>query len=183
MALNVMFTDHTIHPQFRIKDTHRTYIVDYFVESNTRRIAIEFDGPTHYCSTKTQLRDIDLELYCKNNHIQLVRIPYFIQLDDRTIFTLFGKDVYTEMNLLNKISSEYPNGFIDKKIVYPSDFNTYGWRLFIKQYINLIACNQHSCAKEIYDSVCNDEITLKLGVHWESDPSKYAFVRHKLCSM
>ena len=181
LALAYMFHDCSIVSQHRVNDGLRTYIIDYYVETDTHKFAIEFDGPTHYCSTKTQLRDIGLGKYCDSAGINLVHVPYFVQMNDRTLCVMFDGLTYDRFNMSNKITTTYPSGFIDKKIIYPGDFNTYGWELFIKQYTELSHVDKSS-ANEIHGSLCHNvnDLALKLGVDWEKDQSKVRFVKNVL---
>ena len=97
---------------------------------------IEFDGYYHYNNTKTILRDCrNIKEYERLGY-KIIRIPYFVQLDDKICKLLFG----VEMDL----SNEYPHGFISDKALLPSDFNELGIERFqedlkkfsiIKEYI------------------------------------------------
>ncbi len=65
--------------------------------SEQLKIIIEFDGLQHY--TKPDVIEKDLkttELY-KNLGYNVVRIPYFIQLSNKAVKTLFGFDVTEEL--------------------------------------------------------------------------------------
>lgn len=108
-------------------------IVDYYFEIDSIKFAIEFDGPTHYTLTKTQIRDINIKQYCSSNNIILIRIPYFIQINNDTIPVLFGSEYTEKYDLMNKIHTEYESGFIDDKCMLPSDFNPWGQVLFVEQ--------------------------------------------------
>ena len=51
------------------KFKNKRMIVDYYFEFAGKRFAIEFDGPTHFTRTKTQIRDNNLKEYCKIHDI------------------------------------------------------------------------------------------------------------------
>lgn len=136
--LSEMFPDATLFPQKRIKVNRKTLIIDYeIVLPSARVIYIEFDGPTHYTLTKTQVRDLSLAKHCLENDIKLVRIPYFYQINPRTVYVLFGEELVNQYSLNSKIDADYTCGFIDKTCTLPGDFNQFGWELFYNQYLNL----------------------------------------------
>lgn len=112
----------------------RRMIVDYYLEIDNYKFAFEFDGPTHFTRTSTQMRDLDLQDYCDHNDINLIRIPYFIQIDDATLTAYFGYDFCVQYDLLGKIESEYEHGFIDTGAVLPADYNATGVELYIEHY-------------------------------------------------
>lgn len=116
----------------------RRMIVDYYFELDSYKISVEFDGPTHYTRSLTQVRDINIKSYCKDNNINLVRIPYFFQITDETIPVLFGVEITEKYSLLGNVTSTYENGFIDEKCVLPGDFNPWGQKLFVKNCESLL---------------------------------------------
>ena len=133
-CLRHMFPNAIITHQKRIKINKSTLIVDYEVSIDNHILYIEFDGPTHYTKTKTQIRDIKLKQFCLTSNITLIRIPYFIQFNDASIRVLFGNSITEAYNIENSVLCSYPCGFWDKKIVTPADYNPYGCSLFISQY-------------------------------------------------
>jgi hypothetical protein len=122
-----------INSQYCLKNNKRKFFIDYYIETNTHKIAIEFDGHYHYTQTKSQIRDIELTQLCQQSGIDLIRIPYWVQIDSRTLRYYFSK--YTTK--LPKIKSTYKHGFWDPKITYPADFNQYGRQLFESQFSGL----------------------------------------------
>lgn len=168
----------------RLIDNNRYYIVDYYFENNDIKVAFEFDGPTHYMQTKTQLRDIDLKIFCENNDIHLVRFPYFIQIDDGTLSYylpeyIWDKYLWENEKYLN-IKSFYKHGFWDKKIIYPADFNAFGWKLFHDLYFDFIRNERGSIAKDIYTSLTetNISIYLAVGIDYDWNEEKQLFIQH-----
>lgn len=109
----------------------RRMIVDYYLEIDNFKFAFEFDGPTHFTRTVTQMRDLDIRDYCIQNDIQLIRFPYFIQIDDATLTAYFGYDFCQQYDLLGKVESEYEHGFIDRGAILPADYNATGVQLYI----------------------------------------------------
>lgn len=156
--LNTAYPKSVINCQKRIKVLDKVMIVDYEVIYNNHVIYFEFDGPTHYTSSSTQRRDILLGEYCDIMDITLVRMPYFIQLNSNTQPALLP---YCSSKYM--VDSEYVPGFHDAKIVYPGNFNSYGWSLFSSQYLSYDATTQN----QIKDSlVLNKELELTLGVDY-----------------
>jgi len=113
---------------------NRKMVVDYYLEIDNDKIAFEFDGPTHFTRTSTQMRDLDLEDYCDQNGIHLIRIPYFVQIDDASLIAYFGYDRCVKYDLLGKVECEYEHGFIDDGAGLPADYNAFGVELFIQHY-------------------------------------------------
>lgn len=168
-VLAELFPKHELLRQKRLKINNKTLIVDFEVSKITTTY-IEFDGPTHYYDSKTQIRDKLLTKYCREHGINLVRLPYFVQLDLSTTPILFPGNKY-------KIDSEYKSGFIDPKIIYPGNYNHFGWELFFRQFESLVV---EKPMKEIWTSLVGNKesIELKLGVDWYLVPSKVKFVNY-----
>jgi hypothetical protein len=178
--LQVLFNcdETSLKAQKKFIGDHQTFRVDYYLKLKDDEFIFEFDGPTHYCNTKTQIRDCNLELFCIENKITLIRFPYFIQIDDRTIQHYFKEECIDKYNLFDKIESIYKNGFHDKKIVYPGDFNSYGWKLFYSQYEHFTYGEEMSVAKEIYDSLSSiDDWRTTLGLLYCENEKKIEFIQ------
>ena len=89
--------------------------------NETYKLIVEFDGYRHYNSYNTIKDDNKKDYIYSNMGYTVVRIPYFVQLDEYVIETLFGnytKD-YTRYN-------NYPHGFISELALLPVDFNEVG---------------------------------------------------------
>jgi len=132
--------------------TGKRMIVDYYIEIDDLKMAFEFDGPTHFTRSLTQARDLSLKAYCQENGIILIRIPYFIQIDDRILYWLFGDAIVQKYQLQGKVISTYQHGFIDKKCVLPGDFNPFGQQLFCDIYTSLFDADCAHSMKEIYNN-------------------------------
>jgi hypothetical protein len=151
-------------------------IIDYAVIVDGKiDTLIEFDGYHHYTSAKTQLRDTLLSEYCTVNDIKLVRVPYFIQLNDETIQFLFG------VSLEHK--TDYKSGFwsLEQSCVLPINFNRIGLILYNDLLLSLSKSNclttldeidksyefqintfrQHNALKELLTGISDSEV-LKL---------------------
>lgn len=173
------FPNAVIVSQKRLKYESRVMIVDYYMELSEIEFIIEFDGPTHYTNTKTQLRDLALTKYCISNNINLIRWPYFIQPSLASLYYYFGKFALTA----EKVLTEYENGFHDTKIVLPGDFNEFGWKIFFEQYTAFAHDDKFSIMQEIYESLFSRDskhgsLENILGVDWQSNKTKKDFHMH-----
>lgn len=123
------------------------FIVDYVINKGNGEnlILVEYNGPTHYRERATQIRDVNLFCFCKENNFSLVEIPYFIQPDCFLFEYLFQQDFssFKDSNEVKGFSKEFkdsfqkeidwnfPQGFISAKCLRPVDFNVFGWNLFV----------------------------------------------------
>ena len=139
-----------------IKQTIRP---DYIIEDY--KLIVEFDGPYHYTNSQKYKTDKEqTELY--NTHgYNVIRIPYFIQLNDRVIRLLFGK--YLDDTTINTITSFniYPHGFIDTKIL-PADFCSNGIKRFNSDlgFLSIHDWGEHVCTG-VTNSIINKVNELK----------------------
>lgn len=171
-VLKIVYPNSLINPQKRINILGRVLIIDYEVLYNNSRIYVEFDGPTHYTNSKTQIRDQILEGHCDVENIKLIRIPYFIQINPNTIQCIFEHLDYD-----NLVQSEYLSGFHDSKIIYPANYNHHGWDLFYKYYVSFIKQGACSAMQDIWNSLIpNKDPELTIGIGWEFIEFKKMFV-------
>lgn len=98
---------------------------DIQFEYNGDKYAVEFDGDSHYCDILVMERDLRKDRLLMSQGFSVVRIPYWIQLDDYTFEMLF------RFKSPNTINRNYPHGFIDKKAKTPSYFCVNGVNKFI----------------------------------------------------
>lgn len=85
-------------------------------------IIVEFDGYRHYSNSRRIVQDNRNDIIYKSLGYNVIRIPYFVQLDKSIIKLLFDKDLYYEQ--------VYKHGFIDSKAMLPSDFCELGIHRF-----------------------------------------------------
>jgi hypothetical protein len=104
-----VFPDSRFRPDFRSERT---------------KLIIEFDGYSHYTNSKTIIRDREKDLLFRKSGYRVIRIPYFIQLDEKVMRDLFSEYVCSFR------FTEYPHGFHDKKAVLPADFCSLGVQRF-----------------------------------------------------
>lgn len=65
--------------------------------SESLKIIIEFDGIDHYRSPKQILKDKESNIFYKRHGYKVVRIPYFIQLTNDAVKTLFDVNVKQQL--------------------------------------------------------------------------------------
>ena len=97
--------------------------VDWF--SDILKLCVEFDGYQHYTSSKQIVLDLKKDELCSDLGIEIVRIPYFVQLSRSIIDLIFSLDI-------PNFKQTFPHGFISKKktMVFPSDFCYLGIKRF-----------------------------------------------------
>ena len=79
--------------------------------SESLKLIIEFDGVPHYTSPDKIRQDEKNTLFYTMLGYKVVRIPYFIQLTNSVVKTLFGVDVETPLfdDTIPSIGSHMPN--------------------------------------------------------------------------
>jgi hypothetical protein len=83
---------------------------------------VEFDGYFHYTSSKQQYNDSVKNHNAELEEYELVRIPYFIQLNNDTFPYYFPAVDNSKFDIVN----DFPHGFIDHSCRVPADFNIIG---------------------------------------------------------
>jgi len=94
-----------------------------------QKLIIEFDGDSHFTSAKAIVNDLDKEELAQSFDYSVIRIPYFIQLDDAMINHYFGE--YITHDIIKFEFNQYPHGFIDPKARTPGDFCELGQKRFM----------------------------------------------------
>lgn len=120
----------------------RKIINDY---SETIKLIIEFDGIYHFNSNLQIIKDFNkgLGLSCwkkLEDTIYGIRIPYYIQLDQTMMNFWFGID---------KSYTTYKHGFIEKKVMFPTQYTRYGELRFVKE-LKTIPFN---VGKDVFDTI------------------------------
>lgn len=122
---------------------------DFLVERNfdKQKIAIEFNGYAHYTDPDTILRDFKKREYANKNHLILIEIPYWVQINEETF------KHYFQLNPLNHIKCDYPHGFIDKKAKLPSCFCSLGIERFVFEFLLLPINVKQEILKSLSDQI------------------------------
>lgn len=111
--------------------------------SDKLRLIVEFDGHRHFTDVNVIIRDqLKDETYTDIGY-RVVRIPYFVQLETRTIKDYFGIDYQLEQ--------EFPHGFIvdNQNLVLPANYCEIG----ILNYIESLKILSDSVRNEIFYSL------------------------------
>ena len=103
----------------------------YMTFSNGREIAVEFDGDQHYRDTLVMKLDLEKDDLADEAGIEVVRIPYWVQLTDDTAKHYFD-DLFDGIH----IEQDYPHGFIKSKI-FPASYCAMGVERFLDELFNL----------------------------------------------
>jgi very-short-patch-repair endonuclease len=124
ICINKLYNTEFIHD---IKFKESRYRPDY--RSDEYMVIFEFDGFAHYNQNATIFRDFNKDTLYKDYGYTLYRIPFFVQFDLNYIKNILKKDCN---NYIDSDFIVYPNGFIDKKCMLPSDFNELGIERFLE---------------------------------------------------
>ena len=103
----------------------------YMTFPDGREIAVEFDGDQHYRDTLVMKLDLEKEDLADEAGIEVVRIPYWVQLTDDTAKHYFG-DIFNGIH----IEQDYPHGFIKSK-VFPASYCALGVERFMAELHDL----------------------------------------------
>ena len=112
-----------IKKEVPVKDSR--FRSDIQVDHDGVKYAVEFDGDSHYCDVNVMNRDVRKDRLLTEQGFNVVRIPYWVQLDNITFRMFFRFDFPSE------IVNHYPHGFIDKKAKTPAFFCVNGMYKFI----------------------------------------------------
>ena len=133
-----------IDRQYQIIGMHRRMRVDYrFVIDGVEHF-VEFDGYRHYTDFATQIRDDELKEYCTNNNVQLIQIPYFIQLRPNYLDYVFGETLSEIMDAAN-FECTYLHGFRSPVCKLPWDFNHMGLSRFLREATSTTGIFKSTC--------------------------------------
>lgn len=134
----------------QFKPSNSRFKIDWYSEN--LKLCVEFDGYQHYTSSKQILADYRKNELCKTLGLNLIRIPYFVQLSTSVIKLLFNLD-------LKGFEQTYPHGFNSNKstMIFPADYCYLG----IERFKNDL--ERFSIIKnEIIDSLKNRSIDKRL---------------------
>lgn len=79
---------------------------DFYIKIGSRKILIEYDGSQHFTKLKQIHTDLYWEHIAKKFGFEVIRIPYFLQLNTKLIEYLFKSKIKT------KVQADFPQGFI-----------------------------------------------------------------------
>lgn len=140
----------------KLNKTH--FIPDIYIPE--KNLIVEFDGYRHFSDAKTIIRDIRLDKYAEAEKIEIVHVPYFVQVDTKTFSLIFKEALAKEIKSFIFSNYSYPQGFIDKKAMLPANYCYLGIQRFKAslEYFSTIE-------PEIYRSL---DSWIRIGKHsWE----------------
>ncbi len=124
--LKIVFPNHEFIHNKKVPNSGINRRPDY--RNDELKLIVEFDGYRHYISSSKVLsEDLKTKTYTKMGY-KVVRIPYFVQMSNQVIKTLFDVDV--------DIPQVYPHGFIDSQALLPADYCYLGIMKFIQDLDN-----------------------------------------------
>lgn len=125
---------------------------DFELRINNRKIFVEFDGYMHYTNANQIYKDNEYSEIAKKHGYEVIKIPYFLQLDTEIFQTLFNVDLKNTTILTN-----YKSGFWSY-CTNVASFCSLGLNLFKKQINSL----PNYALQEIYDSFYWQSINNKM---------------------
>lgn len=126
LVLDEIFGPENTQRQYnlRIDGDSRSKKIDFWIQTDSEVIAVEFNGHYHYNSETTQLRDFLVREYLKSLGIRLVAFPYWVQPNSELLSSLFQREIKLERE------PSFPHGFVTDNAHLPSSFNSEGVLLF-----------------------------------------------------
>ena len=111
------------------------------------RVIVEFDGSHHYTSSRVILGDKEKDDVAATLGYNVIRIPYFVQLDEIMTQFFFGSILKSNVKWFD--FNSYKHGFIDPRALIPADYCELGQHKFMKNLQDY----PRSCSDAIVDSL------------------------------
>lgn len=129
------------------------YVWDGAFTRNRRLVLVEYDGDDHYRSSLKIKSDILKTDYAIKLGCQVVRIPYWVQLDAVTLKYYF--------DLSAKVVQDFPHGFITTQY-FPASFCELGVVRFKKELESLPAEIRHAVVLSLQERTGEHGLTYVL---------------------
>lgn len=135
-----LFHDSDIICNKRFPHGDRNIRPDYRIEKY--KLIVEYDGPYHYTNPTNCKTDIEKNKIYNEYGYNVVRIPYYIQLQAESIYKFF-EGYLTDRGYDSgdfEDFNDYPHGFVTDKVILPSSFCSLGLQRFdndIKSLCNM----------------------------------------------
>lgn len=117
---------------------------------------VEFDGPDHFTKANVIQADIKKNQIIKYSGYDIIRIPYFVQLNSAGIKYFFN------LNIDYNFNYDFKHGFISKNVTLPANFCEQGiWKF--KEFITDLKINEDNpqAAQEILSEI-KESLKVKL---------------------
>jgi hypothetical protein len=172
--LKKLYGVHNVIEQFPVDGTRMK--IDYKVTTHDGRdLFVEFDGDSHYCRPDVIYRDGLKKDWAGD---MLIRIPYFVQLDEFTIRHYFGVNIWDYPNMVDGGDYNYfTHGFVSSKVVFPSQFCSQGINRFFAELKVFDELDYGDAIGRIL--TVSDSIRLSL-VNHKAKHQKHAYGAHKI---
>lgn len=125
-ALHDLQPDHWLAEQIPVTKTRQRWDMAFKVDG--RVTVVEYDGDEHYRHSLKIKGDRAKDEVARSQGWQVVRFPYWIQLDTATLKHFFGLDANVEQS--------FPHGFITTKL-FPASFCELGIERFRVELFSL----------------------------------------------
>lgn len=133
-----------VHDQkFKTEEATYNFRPDYCCHE--LKLCVEFDGPDHFTKANIIQADIRKDEILKELNYEVIRVPYFFQLNTEGISCLFELDV--------DIDYGFKHGFISKNVTLPANFCEQGVWKFKDILHRLYRVESASEAKHIFHQI------------------------------
>ncbi len=112
--------------ELRLPNSRRRWDMAFKLDSTT--FVIEYDGDEHYRNSLKIKTDMEKDESARKLGYQVVRVPYWIQINSEMLKHYFGIE--------NEVEQDFPHGFITTK-VFPASFCEKGIQRFQAELANL----------------------------------------------
>jgi len=121
-ALQEIAREHWAGGQVALAGSRRRW--DMALKQSGSLVLVEYDGDEHYRDALKIKADREKDQLAQANRMRMVRIPYWVQLDNVTAQHYFGLSVEIQQN--------FPHGFITTKL-FPASFCELGVQRFNRE--------------------------------------------------
>jgi hypothetical protein len=126
--------------ELRVADTKRRWDMGFV--NGDRRVVVEYDGDEQYRNTMKIKADREKDAVATAEGIQVVRVPYWVQLDRLTLRHYFNFDAEIEQN--------FPHGFVTTEI-FPASFCPLGLERFERELARLPVVVRDAVVRSLQD--------------------------------
>jgi len=127
-SLKILFPNEEIIHNKQLIISDKKMRPDYRIPS--KNLLIEFNGYHHFTNTKTIINDYKKKALILESGLNLIEIPYFVQLTENVTEYLFSE--FTKSGYIQDFSNGFPHGFIHPKAGMICDFCYLGLQRVIK---------------------------------------------------
>ena len=141
-ALQALLPDEWLGEQVPVSNTRQRW--DMAFKAKGKITVVEYDGDDHYRHSMKIKGDLAKDEIARSLGLQVVRFPYWIQLDSNTLKHFFGLDANVEQS--------FPHGFITTKL-FPASFCELGIERFRVELEDLPASVREAVISSLRDLV------------------------------